>query len=67
MGRAHQDLQQPPGAGIGKWAESVDKGDEVHMAVFNAYFADGLNIGDVSVLVELAGSIGLDGRKAEEI
>ena len=52
---------------LGKWAESVDKGDEYHAAVFKAYFADGLNIGKVSVLVELAESLGLDRRRAEEI
>jgi predicted DsbA family dithiol-disulfide isomerase len=50
-----------------KWAESVDKGDEYNMAVFQAYFANGLNIGKVSVLVQLAESLGLDGRRAEEI
>ncbi len=52
---------------LGKWAESVDKGDEYHTAVFKAYFADGLNIGKVSVLVQLAGALGLDSRRAEEI
>ncbi len=52
---------------LGKWAESVDKGDEYHTAVFQAYFADGLNIGKVSVLAELAESLGLGGRRAEEI
>ena len=52
---------------LGKWAESVDKGDEYHMAVFQAYFANGLNIGKVSVLVQLAESLGLGGRRAEEI
>jgi len=52
---------------LGKWAESVAKGDEYHTAVFRAYFADGLNIGQVSVLVELAESLGLDRRRAEEI
>jgi predicted DsbA family dithiol-disulfide isomerase len=52
---------------LGKWAESVDKGDECHMAVFQTYFANGLNIGKVSVLVQLAESLGLGGRRAEEI
>jgi predicted DsbA family dithiol-disulfide isomerase len=52
---------------LGKWAESVDKGDEYHMAVFQAYFANGLNIGRVSVLVKLAETLGLDGGSAEEI
>jgi predicted DsbA family dithiol-disulfide isomerase len=52
---------------LGKWAESVDKGDEYHTAVFQAYFADGLNIGKVSVLAQLAESLGLGARRAEEI
>ena len=52
---------------LGKWAESVDKGDEFHMAVFQAYFAHGLNIAKISVLGELAESLGLDGRRAEEV
>ena len=52
---------------LGKWAESVYKGDEYHMAVFQAYFVNGLNIGKVSVLVQLAESLGLGGRRAEEI
>jgi predicted DsbA family dithiol-disulfide isomerase len=52
---------------LGKWAESMDKGDEYHTAVFQAYFSDGLNIGKVSVLVRLAESLGLGGRRAEDI
>ena len=45
----------------GKWAESMGRGDEFHMAVFKAYFAEGLNIAKVPVLVELADSVGLKG------
>jgi len=37
------------------------------MVLFKAYFADGLNIGKVSVLAELAEPLGLDRRKADEI
>ena len=51
---------------LGKWAEALGKGDEFHMAVFQAYFADGRNIADISVLKEIAGTIGLDGRMAEQ-
>ena len=36
------------------------------MAVFQAYFADGRNIADISVLKEIAGRIGLDGWMAEK-
>jgi predicted DsbA family dithiol-disulfide isomerase len=45
----------------GKWAESQNKGDEFHMAVFKAYFAEGLNIARIPVLEELAKSVGLEG------
>ncbi len=45
----------------GKWAESRGKGDEFHTAVFKAYFAEGLNIAKVPVLVELTESLGLYG------
>ncbi len=52
---------------LGKWAESLNRGNEYHQAVFEAYFADGLNIAKVSVLKELAKSVGLDGQRAEEV
>ena len=45
----------------GKWAESQNRGEAFHMAVFKAYFADGLNIARIPVLVELAESVGLHG------
>jgi predicted DsbA family dithiol-disulfide isomerase len=51
---------------LGKWAEAVGKGDEFHIAVFQAYFAYGRNIADISVLKEIGGTIGLDGRMAEQ-
>ncbi len=51
---------------LGKWAEALGKGDEFHLAAFQAYFADGRNIADISVLKEIAGAIGLDGRMAEQ-
>ena len=50
---------------LGKWAESLNKGEEFHLAVFKAYFADCLNIAKIPVLVEIAESVGLDG--AEEV
>ena len=51
---------------LGKWAEALGQGDEFHLAVFQAYFAAGRNIADISVLQEIAGAIGLDGRKAAQ-
>ena len=52
---------------MGKWAESLGRGDEFHDKVFRAYFADGKNIGDISVLVSLAGQIGLPEKMARKI
>ena len=51
---------------LGKWAEASGRGDEFHLAVFQAYFAHGRNIADISVLQEIAGTIGLDARLAAE-
>jgi predicted DsbA family dithiol-disulfide isomerase len=51
---------------LGKWAETLGKGDEFHLAIFQAYFAAGRNIADLAVLKEIAGTIGLDGRMAEQ-
>jgi predicted DsbA family dithiol-disulfide isomerase len=50
---------------LGKWAESLNKGEEFHMAVFRAYFAEGLNIAKIPLLVQMAESVGLKG--AEEV
>ena len=33
---------------LGKWAESLGRGDEFHHAIFRAYFAEGRNIGNIS-------------------
>jgi predicted DsbA family dithiol-disulfide isomerase len=51
---------------LGKWAEALGQGDEFHLAVFQAYFAAGKNIADIAVLKEIAGTLGLDGRMAEQ-
>jgi predicted DsbA family dithiol-disulfide isomerase len=52
---------------LGKWAEALGQGDEFHLAVFQAYFAEGKNIADISVLQEIAGMIGLDGWMAAQV
>ena len=51
---------------MGKWAESEGYGEAFHQAVFRAYFADGLNIARLSVLSEIAESIGLSGQEVQE-
>jgi len=44
---------------LGKLAESRGKGEAFHNAVFRAYFADGLNISDVNVLISIGETAGL--------
>jgi len=44
---------------LGKLAEKKGYGEQFHMAAFKAYFADGLNIGLDSTLINLGTSSGL--------
>lgn len=52
---------------LGKWAEARQKGDAFRNAVFNAYFVEGLNIARISVLADIAESIGLPGPEVKEV
>ncbi len=52
---------------LGKWAEHNGKGDAFHDAAFRAYFADGHNIADVKILVDIATSVGLNAKDAQEV
>jgi len=52
---------------LGLWAMDKGKGDAFHAAAFKAYFAGGLNIGNHSVLIDLARNVGLPVEEAEEI
>jgi len=49
------------------WAMSSGKGDEFHLAAFKAYFADGLNLGTIPVLLEITRNIGLPDKEAARI
>lgn len=51
---------------LGKWAEGKGRGDEFHMAVFRAYFAEGRNIAKREVLADLATAVGLPKEEAGE-
>jgi len=52
---------------LGKWAESKGEGERFHNAMFRAYFADGLNIGRVQVLLDVCKSMGLPLEEAEKV
>ena len=52
---------------LSKWAESKGKSDEIHLALFSAYFVQVKNIGKVEPLVEIAEAAGLPGDEANDI
>ena len=52
---------------IGKWADTQADGRAIHMKLYEAYFVDGQNIGDVDILVAIAEGVGLDGAAAREV
>jgi predicted DsbA family dithiol-disulfide isomerase len=52
---------------LGKFAEQENKGDEFHDAVFRAYFADGLNIGLPSTLVDIGAQVGLSSEPVQNV
>ncbi len=52
---------------LGLWAESKNKGDAFHHAVFRAYFEDGKNIAKLPVLLDLAESASLPREEAAEV
>jgi predicted DsbA family dithiol-disulfide isomerase len=52
---------------LSKWAESLNKGDRFHDAMFKAYFVDGLNIAKIPILTGIVESIGLSGDEAEQV
>jgi predicted DsbA family dithiol-disulfide isomerase len=52
---------------LGKWAEAQGRGDAFHHAMFRAYFAEGRNIAQEAVLLEVAASASLDDAGAGRI
>jgi predicted DsbA family dithiol-disulfide isomerase len=52
---------------LSKWAEDKGKGDEVHDALFRAYFVDVKNIGKIESLVEIAETLGLPADEATDV
>lgn len=52
---------------VGHWAREQGKGVEFDHLVKRGYFTDGLNVGEPSVLREIAEQLELDGDRVEEI
>lgn len=49
------------------WADSIPGFEALHDKLYRAYFVDRQNIGTIDVLVDLAGSVGLDVDAAREV
>ena len=52
---------------LASWAVEQPGGDAIHELLFKAYFVDNKNVGDRSVLLELAAQAGLDTDKAASV
>jgi predicted DsbA family dithiol-disulfide isomerase len=52
---------------LGAWADTQPGGDAIHDALYRAYFVDARDIGDVEVLVEIAGTVGLNTDAARRV
>lgn len=52
---------------LGKWADTQANGENIHDALYRAYFVDNVNIGDIEQLVPIAESVGLDGANARAV
>ena len=52
---------------LAAWADTQPGGERIHDALFRAYFVDGRNIGERSVLLESAEAAGLAVRDAERV
>jgi predicted DsbA family dithiol-disulfide isomerase len=67
LGDRHMTYNSRLAQELGKWAESMGKGDEFHNRAFRAYFAEGKNIGNISELVSLVGQLDLPEKEATEV
>jgi len=52
---------------LGKWADSKPGGEEIHDALYRAYFVDNKNIGNIDELVKIAESVGLEEDEARQV
>ena len=52
---------------IGKWADTLENGDELHDQIYRSYFVDAQNVGDPEVLIDLVQKASFDSDAAREV
>jgi len=52
---------------LAKWGESKQKSDQLNLALYQAYFVDGQNIGELDVLLGVVEKVGLAAEEAREV
>ncbi len=52
---------------LAKWGEGTAQSEQLNMALYQAFFVDGQNIGDVDVLLGLVEALGLPVEEAREV
>src|SRR5260370_39639910 len=66
-GRRTQSYNSRLAQELGKWADTQPGGATIHDALYKAYFVEARNIGDLDILVEIAGSVGLPADEARAV
>lgn len=67
FGYRHYTYNSRKAQELGKWAETRGKGDMFHLTAFHAYFAEGKNIAETPVLLDMAESAGLNRNEAAKV
>lgn len=67
FGERHMTFNSRLAQELGVWAEEKGVGDSFHTAVFEAYFGDGKNLADHTVLLDLVEKSGLPRMEANKV
>ena len=52
---------------LGKWADTQNETSDIHNLIYQAYFVEGKNIGDIDELLKIAEKAGFDKKDAKKI
>jgi len=66
-GNRHMTYNSRLAQELAKWGESKAQSDQFNMALYQAYFVDGQNIGEMDVLMDVVEKVGLPLEEAREV